>query len=69
MLLREHAGEVTEQLGQWWTEYQFANDSRRREMIRQLSKQADAGGGESTDGKRRRRGGRRRGPRKPSAAE
>ncbi len=69
LLLREHAGEVTEQLGQWWTEYQFANDSRRREMIRQLSKQADAGGGESTDGKRRRRGGRRRGPRKPSAAE
>lgn len=37
LLLRESAGEQTDGLGQWWTDYQFADDSKRRDMIRKLS--------------------------------
>ena len=37
LLLRESAGEQTEELGNWWTEYQDASDSRRREMISNVS--------------------------------
>ncbi|NLY13671.1 MAG: polynucleotide adenylyltransferase PcnB [Gammaproteobacteria bacterium] len=37
LLLRESAGEDTEGLGQWWTEYQDASDSQRRAMIGALS--------------------------------
>ncbi|MBA1204928.1 polynucleotide adenylyltransferase PcnB [Pseudomonas capeferrum] len=36
LLLRESAGEETDGLGQWWTDYQEANDSERRDMIRDL---------------------------------
>lgn len=36
LLLRESAGERTNNLGDWWTAYQTANESQRREMIRQL---------------------------------
>ncbi|MCJ8168839.1 polynucleotide adenylyltransferase PcnB [Atopomonas sediminilitoris] len=61
LLLREHAGEPTEQLGAWWTDYQDASDSQRREMIRDLSNSSQG------DANKRRRGGRRRGPRKPKA--
>ena len=32
LLLREHAGEGTEQLGEWWTEYQEATDERKLAM-------------------------------------
>jgi len=32
LLLREAAGEQTENLGAWWTEYQDASDERRTEM-------------------------------------
>ena len=42
-------------LGDWWTDYQEANDSERRNMIRGLSGKDDAGAT-----KKRRRGGRRR---------
>ncbi|TWH77372.1 poly(A) polymerase [Azomonas agilis] len=36
LLLRESAGEQTEGLGQWWTQYQEASDSERRAMISAL---------------------------------
>lgn len=55
LLLRESAGEKTGGLGDWWTDYQEANDSERRNMIRGLSGKDDAGAT-----KKRRRGGRRR---------
>ncbi len=37
LLLRESAGEQLDGLGDWWTEYQDASDSMRREMITNLS--------------------------------
>ena len=43
LLLRESAGEQTNGLGEWWTEYQDANDSGRRDMIRDLSNAKDDG--------------------------
>ncbi|GAB6389049.1 polynucleotide adenylyltransferase PcnB [Stutzerimonas marianensis] len=36
LLLRESAGEQTDGLGAWWTDYQEANESERRAMIRSL---------------------------------
>jgi poly(A) polymerase len=41
LLLRESAGEQTGGLGEWWTDYQDANDSERRGMIRDLSGKDD----------------------------
>lgn len=62
LLLRESAGEETEGLGQWWTDYQEVSDSERRNMIRDLVSQEDG-----SAPRKRRRGGnsgrRRRGPR------
>ena len=57
LLLREDAGEVTDGLGDWWTDYQDASDSERRSMIRALSSKE-----ESSDGaaRKRRRGGKAR---------
>lgn len=49
LLLRESAGEKTQDLGLWWTEYQSANDSERRQMIR------DLGGRDTAAPKKRRR--------------
>lgn len=57
LLLRESAGEQTDGLGEWWTEYQEANDSERRSMIRELSNKDQPGGAPR---KRRRSGGRRK---------
>ena len=37
LLLREDAGEDTGNLGQWWTEFQFAPEPERRRMISELS--------------------------------
>lgn len=37
LLLREDAGEDTGNLGQWWTEYQFAPEPDRRRMVSELS--------------------------------
>ncbi|WP_282339593.1 MULTISPECIES: polynucleotide adenylyltransferase PcnB [Pseudomonas] len=69
LLLRESAGEETDGLGDWWTDYQDASDSERRAMIRDLSGKDDAGGAP----RKRRRGGnrRRRGPQDgaPSSAD
>lgn len=50
LLVREEAGEDTQGLGAWWTEYQDADDDRRREMISALS-----GSGKSRGNGRRRR--------------
>ncbi|WP_097461959.1 polynucleotide adenylyltransferase PcnB [Mangrovitalea sediminis] len=51
LLVREAAGEHTEGLGEWWTQYQQQNDGERRKMTSQVA----------NDGQRRRR--RRRKPR------
>ncbi|MBG6124758.1 hypothetical protein IWW33_001497 [Pseudomonas sp. BG2dil] len=42
--LRESAGEETDDLGQWWTDYQDASDSERREMIRELGSRDEGTG-------------------------
>jgi poly(A) polymerase len=44
LLLRESAGEQTDGLGEWWTDYQDANDSERRDMIRELGSKGDGAG-------------------------
>ena len=62
LLLREEAGEQTGGLGDWWTDYQDANDSERRAMIRDLSNRPSEGG--EAPARKRRRGGRNR-SRKP----
>jgi poly(A) polymerase len=56
LLLRETAGEETDGLGEWWTDYQDANDSERREMIRDLGGKDDSG----APRKRRRSGTKRK---------
>jgi poly(A) polymerase len=43
LLLRESAGEETDGLGEWWTDYQDANDSERRTMISELGSKPEAG--------------------------
>jgi poly(A) polymerase len=57
LLLRESAGEETDGLGDWWTEYQEANDSGRRDMIRDLGSKSETGQGPR---KRRRSSGAKR---------
>jgi poly(A) polymerase len=57
LLLREGAGEETDGLGEWWTDYQDANDSERRNMIRDLGSKPEAG---AAPRKRRRTGGAKR---------
>ena len=58
LLLRETAGEQTDGLGEWWTEYQECNNSERREMIRDLSNKPEAPG--AGPRKRRRSSGAKR---------
>ena len=58
LLLRESAGEDTDGLGQWWTDYQECNESERRDMIRELgSRDEGAGAGPR---KRKRSGSKRK---------
>jgi poly(A) polymerase len=61
LLLRESAGEETDGLGEWWTEYQECNDSERRAMISDLGSKPDAGAPRkrrrSSGAKRKRAGG------------
>ncbi|PKM04483.1 MAG: polynucleotide adenylyltransferase PcnB [Gammaproteobacteria bacterium HGW-Gammaproteobacteria-6] len=45
LLLREGAGEETEGLGQWWTDYQDASADKRRKMISELDDKPGAGKG------------------------
>ncbi|MFJ3484698.1 polynucleotide adenylyltransferase PcnB [Pseudomonas sp. NPDC090202] len=58
LLLRESAGEETDGLGEWWTDYQDANEAERRDMIRDLGNKPDATG--QGPRKRRRSGGGKR---------
>jgi poly(A) polymerase len=57
LLLRESAGEETEELGQWWTDYQDANDSQRRDMIRELGSRDE---GSAAGPRKRKRSGSKR---------
>ncbi|TBU96679.1 polynucleotide adenylyltransferase PcnB [Phytopseudomonas dryadis] len=57
LLLRESAGEETNGLGDWWTDYQDASDSERRLMIRNLGSKDD---GPGAPRKRRRSSGKRK---------
>ncbi len=66
LLLRESAGEETDGLGAWWTDYQEANDSERRNMIRGLSSKKEEGSGAPR--KRRRSSKRKRGPNESTPA-
>ena len=68
LLLRESAGEQTDGLGDWWTDYQEVSDSERRQMIRDLSSKEKEDSSGAT--RKRRRGGsrRRRGPRNDGSA-
>ena len=61
LLLREAAGEETDGLGQWWTQYQDANPDQRRQMIREL------GDGSKSSAKRACSRPRRNKPRKPQS--
>jgi poly(A) polymerase len=58
LLLRENAGEQTDGLGEWWTDYQDANDAGRRDMIRDLGNKSETTG--QGPRKRRRSGGGKR---------
>ncbi|AHF65958.1 MULTISPECIES: polynucleotide adenylyltransferase PcnB [Pseudomonas] len=58
LLLRETAGEQTDGLGEWWTDYQDSNDSQRRDMIRDLGNKPEATG--TGPRKRRRSSGAKR---------
>lgn len=40
LLLREDAGEDLEGLGQWWTNFQSANEAEREQMVQSLGKSA-----------------------------
>lgn len=65
LLLRESAGEQTGGLGDWWTRYQDVDDSTRRAMIRDLSKDSDG----AAPRKRRRSPRKRRPASQPGASE
>ena len=65
LLLRESAGEQTDGLGDWWTDYQEASDSQRREMIRNLGARDDG----AAPRKRRRSGSRRKSGGTPTAEQ
>ena len=61
LLLRESAGEQTDGLGQWWTDYQDAADSERRAMIRDLGNRDEASPSTGPARKKRRSNSRRKG--------
>jgi poly(A) polymerase len=54
LLLREGAGEKTDNLGEWWTEYQEASESRKAEMKQSSGKKKR---GRNRNRKRKRRSG------------
>lgn len=62
LLLREECGELEPGLGQWWTQFQQADEDGREDMVRKLQRSGD-----SNRRGRGTRGGRRRRP--PKAAE
>ncbi|MFS1523079.1 polynucleotide adenylyltransferase PcnB [Microbulbifer sp. 2304DJ12-6] len=58
LLLREECGEIEAGLGQWWTQFQQADEEQREQMVRKLQRN---GGGHQRG--RSSRGGRHRKPR------
>ncbi len=56
LLLREEAGELTPGLGEWWTEFQQADDDRQRQLLSSV----DTGNPADASGKPRRRRPRKR---------
>ncbi|WP_078083894.1 polynucleotide adenylyltransferase PcnB [Microbulbifer mangrovi] len=57
LLLREESGEIPAGLGQWWTEFQQADEELRQQMVRDVPRNGPRGG----KGRgRRNRGGRNR---------
>lgn len=58
LVLREEAGEETNDMGAWWTHYQDADPGLQAEMLRELESQGKGGGGKP----RRRRAPRKRKP-------
>lgn len=44
LLLREEAGEATQGLGRWWTDFQNANPARREELLSTLREKAPSSG-------------------------
>lgn len=69
LLLRESAGEQTDGLGDWWTDYQEAHDSDRRSMIRDLSKNSDGSTNGAPKKRRRSPNKRKRAPRTDGTGE
>ncbi|MFV8782371.1 polynucleotide adenylyltransferase PcnB [Microbulbifer sp. SA54] len=59
LLLREESGEIPKGLGQWWTEFQQADEDGRTQMVRDVPRNGPKGKSRG----RRNRGGRRRNPR------
>lgn len=61
LLLREHAGELLNGLGQWWTDYQAADTETRLQMVKQLQPPAGKNGQRRRRNNRNRRGAGRQG--------
>ncbi|WGL18024.1 polynucleotide adenylyltransferase PcnB [Microbulbifer bruguierae] len=57
LLLREESGEIPAGLGQWWTDFQQADEDQRQQMIRDLPRNAGPRGSKSRG--RRSRSGRK----------
>ncbi|WP_226666156.1 polynucleotide adenylyltransferase PcnB [Microbulbifer aggregans] len=64
LLLREDSGEIPKGLGQWWTEFQQADEDGRTQMVREAPRNSPKGKGRG----RRNRGGRRRGAKSGDSA-
>jgi len=55
LLLREECGEIEPGLGQWWTEFQQADDEGRQELVHKLQRDGGNRRGRSSRGSGRRR--------------
>jgi poly(A) polymerase len=60
MLLRVEAGELPQQLGEWWTAFVEADPIGREALLNDAAAESRTGTGTGTGRKRRRRGGARR---------
>ncbi|MGL6159532.1 polynucleotide adenylyltransferase PcnB [Microbulbifer sp.] len=55
LLLREESGEIQPGLGQWWTEFQEADEEQRQSMVSKLQRNGGGRRGRGSRGGRRRR--------------
>ena len=60
MLLRVEAGELPQELGEWWTAFVEADPIGREALLNEAASESRSGNGTGTGRKRRRRGGARR---------